>query len=364
MVVALFALAVAMVIGGLTAVVQGYDIVLLERGWTLVIAGSVCATGGALLAGMAVAVARLGRIRKELVQLREGADRIAALLPTNGAFGAVAGFASAVETPDTPEAHRDEDEAGQPELPPFMRPDRTGRAEEIAPGRDFDRLLEPELEPEREDPRGSRLFRPRSLFGRRQETGAEPAAETAAADLPEPDLGAPGRELTVPEPAMEAERETPGRDIEKSLAARLGLIFGRNRDAEPDPDRENEPVPGPGTLVPTWDASLRPEPDPERDALADRGLAPYSEEDKTEGALPAPLPPEPEAPIEESVPADGPAEEVTVVGTYNSGNNHYVMYSDGSIEAETPEGKFRFESLDELKEFIASGGEGGARSAS
>ena len=50
MVVALFALAVAMLIGGLTAVVQGYDIVLLERGWTLVIAGSVCATGGALLA--------------------------------------------------------------------------------------------------------------------------------------------------------------------------------------------------------------------------------------------------------------------------------------------------------------------------
>jgi hypothetical protein len=35
------------------------------------------------------------------------------------------------------------------------------------------------------------------------------------------------------------------------------------------------------------------------------------------------------------------------------------MFSDGSIEAQTPEGVFRFQSLDELKTFIASGGEGG-----
>jgi hypothetical protein len=34
------------------------------------------------------------------------------------------------------------------------------------------------------------------------------------------------------------------------------------------------------------------------------------------------------------------------------------MFSDGSIEAETPQGNFRFASLDELKAFIAAGGEG------
>ena len=49
-----------------------------------------------------------------------------------------------------------------------------------------------------------------------------------------------------------------------------------------------------------------------------------------------------------------------VIGTYNSGDNKYVMFSDGSIEAETPQGFFRFASLDELKEFIAAGGEGGS----
>jgi hypothetical protein len=47
-----------------------------------------------------------------------------------------------------------------------------------------------------------------------------------------------------------------------------------------------------------------------------------------------------------------------VIGTYTSGGNRYVMFSDGSIDAETPDGTFRFQSLDELKAFIASGGEG------
>ena len=56
-----------------------------------------------------------------------------------------------------------------------------------------------------------------------------------------------------------------------------------------------------------------------------------------------------------SIRREGPA---TIIGTYNSGDNKYVMFSDGSIEAQTPGGTFRFQSLDELKEFIAAGGEG------
>jgi hypothetical protein len=39
------------------------------------------------------------------------------------------------------------------------------------------------------------------------------------------------------------------------------------------------------------------------------------------------------------------------------------MYSDGSIEADTPSGRYTFQSLDELKDFIAAGGEQAARSA-
>ncbi|MFD0937989.1 hypothetical protein ACFQ12_22745, partial [Methylobacterium trifolii] len=56
-----------------------------------------------------------------------------------------------------------------------------------------------------------------------------------------------------------------------------------------------------------------------------------------------------------------PAREV--VGRHASGGNTYVMFADGSIEAETPQGRFTFASLDELKAFVNAGGEAGARGA-
>ena len=87
---------------------------------------------------------------------------------------------------------------------------------------------------------------------------------------------------------------------------------------------------------------------------------------KAADVIPESGPPEP--PMRAAPPANrsrpsaepsGPA----VVGTYNSGGNAYVMYADGSIEADTPTGRYRFKSLDELKDFIAAGGEdGGPRS--
>ena len=39
------------------------------------------------------------------------------------------------------------------------------------------------------------------------------------------------------------------------------------------------------------------------------------------------------------------------------------MFEDGSIEAETPQGRFTFASLDELKAFVDGGGEVGTRGA-
>jgi hypothetical protein len=366
MVVALFALAAAMFFGGLTAVVQGYDIVLLERGWTLVIAGSVCATGGALLAGLAVAVARLGRIRNELVHLREGTDRIAALLPADGilpadgAFGTAAAFAAGAEASEAFEAQGEADERAEPELPPFMRPDRTGHGDAAGPAPDLDDTIEQE----RDAPRGSRLFRPRGLFRRPDDATAEPEDARAALVAPEPRFGAVENDLRLGEREEEPERDAPQPDIEKTLAARLGLIFGRRREAEePDPDRENEDLPTRETPAPLRDDLLGPQPDPELDAVPDPDLVRGSGEEKVdEVAVVTPVRMEPDRSVE-GAPADVSSEDITVVGTYDSGNNHYVMYSDGSIEAETPEGKFRFESLDELKAFIAGGGEAGARSA-
>ena len=63
MIIALVGLALAMIAGGAWAVLQGYQIISLERGWTFVIAGTAVASFGMILLGITAAVARLGAIR-------------------------------------------------------------------------------------------------------------------------------------------------------------------------------------------------------------------------------------------------------------------------------------------------------------
>ena len=44
-----------------------------------------------------------------------------------------------------------------------------------------------------------------------------------------------------------------------------------------------------------------------------------------------------------------------LVATYTSGEHTYFMYSDNAIEADTPQGRFRFSSMDELRVFVETG---------
>ncbi|KMO15473.1 hypothetical protein QR78_21110, partial [Methylobacterium indicum] len=73
MIVALTVLALLMLLGGLAAMVQGIPFIRLEVGWTMVIAGTVGASGGAVLLGIAAVVARLGRIERALLTARPAA---------------------------------------------------------------------------------------------------------------------------------------------------------------------------------------------------------------------------------------------------------------------------------------------------
>ena len=212
------------------AIYSGSDIIVMERGWTMVIAGSVFTACGALLAGIATAVARLQTIQSEFARLSDRLGRLQApaLAPSADI---------ALEKAATPERSR---------TPPLFA------GPEIKEHRDLD-------------------------------------------IVPQPILSAP-----PPEPA-----------------------------AGPLPVKESSEAREPPAVVPDLDASL------------------FEREPALETAPPQP------ARTEAAAEAPPP----TIVGTYNSGGNFYVMYSDGSIEAETPAGKFRFDSLDELKEFIAAGGD-------
>src|SRR5215212_3781758 len=71
MVLALYVLAGVMAAGGLASIYSGSDIIVMERGWTMVIAGSVMAASGAVLAGIATAVARLQVLQGEFTRLSE-----------------------------------------------------------------------------------------------------------------------------------------------------------------------------------------------------------------------------------------------------------------------------------------------------
>jgi hypothetical protein len=71
-----------------------------------------------------------------------------------------------------------------------------------------------------------------------------------------------------------------------------------------------------------------------------------------------------EAPVEETAVAGAPsvadleqalaaAAPPTLVGHYSAGGANYKIFSDGSIEAETDGGAFRFASMDEFKAYLA-----------
>jgi hypothetical protein len=315
MIIALLALAVAMILGGLLTTLFGWDIVLVERGWTMVIAGSVTAASGAILLGIAAAVSKLSRIQSLLSQLQEETAREAVVAVPQSVAGpslaAASGgviAAAAVADADEPEA---KDEA-QPVLPLFMEEERREREEDEVQVAEW---------PER-----PRVDEPILPFPPRTTPAPAPLREEDETDMKVPDF-------------LLAERD---RDTDEEPRVMDGAdIYNRDLkdEREPEPqdidehDHRVEPV-----------AEIEPERGPEPDLE------------------PAPIQPDlEEEPEEESVPES--SEPATVVGTYNSGDNKYVMFSDGSIEAQTPSGVFRFKSLDELKEFIAAGGEGDSSSS-
>lgn len=329
MIIALFALAIAMIVGGLLAAFLGWDIVLVERGWTMVIAGSVFASSGALLLGIAAAVSRLAQMHAELSRLHASlneeeapAQRFAPDLSeaalAGGLLGGAAGAgAAALSEPE------------QPPLPLFPESEAAERERE-----EREAVPREEPAPEPVAPVEPRIY-PEPV--RETETASE---EETAPEVKVPDFLLAGRYretdyaeaeereveegLYVPEPA-------PEQAIELSATpAEAGPVVGAEEGGEarePEAETQVEPAAEPAT-------EIRPDlEEPAEEAGAEKAEA------------------------------EEPSSASTIIGTYNSGDNRYVMYSDGSIEAETPEGVFRFNSLDELKEFIASGGEGGRGSS-
>jgi hypothetical protein len=67
---------------------------------------------------------------------------------------------------------------------------------------------------------------------------------------------------------------------------------------------------------------------------------------RSDGAAP------PTSDVETSVAA--PEAEPEIIARYNAAGAKYVLFANGAIEAETPDGGMRFASMDEFKAYVAS----------
>lgn len=280
MVVALLALSLVMILGGVAAVVQGFPYVRLESGLAMVIGGSTAASAGVILLGLSAVVDRLRRVQRAIIRLREEGFTQQGAVPASVAGEAAARLAAPSE----------------PVLaaPPVEAPSAGAGA--IAGAAGLAGL-------------GLGALRP---GGR----GSEPVFED-------------------PEPARSDGSES-------------------RKEAEPLlPDLLPE-APAPRNERP--DEDLFATSQPKLPVAEGIGLRPALDL-PAEPAAPEPTAPSPEPSVEEEPAAKEDAPERHAVGSYASGANTYVMFSDGSIEADTPRGRFTFGSLDELKSFVNAGGE-------
>ena len=287
----LLALGVVLFAVGFWWMWAGWDIVQVERGWAAVIAGSVLLTGGVVTTAIAWAVMSL---RGKVVVTASAPDREA---PGPGA--------DLIEPAQAPEVAGGE--------PPGVT---------AAPDLEIDEATLVAVE----------------TFGVEESDSredAEPSAKRPSID----DL------LHANSPAPIAHRDEahdaePGQDAPPEPARpRREPFFRLSRRHAPTPPVESEPP-----------AKLAHE---EQDDWLDQTALTLDAAMEQAAEAPASSSPFAEDTLEPPVqPSAEPSKAAAVVGRYSSGDTNYIMFNDGSIEAQTPDGVMRFSSLVELRRFV------------
>jgi hypothetical protein len=276
---------IVLVIAGIGAILAGVAAILygvaleLSLGNSLIVAGTIGASSGLLLLGLAMVLGQLKGIARLLAQpaVREGRGR-----PSAPAVAEEDDFEFTEKQPLPASRARGGPAPGPPSLPPS-----SSWPEQTAPRRRQDEPLESEPESaSAAKPRRNLLFASASRKERERTRSAEPSS-------PDP-LG----------PPLAADAgDTPPTSLEDAW-----LKMDRPRPAEPPPRRSNRTPP----------------------AVAETNAS---------------------AAVARGTPrADQPG--VTVLKSGVVDGMAYSLYSDGSIEAQMPEGMMRFASLEELTAHI------------
>lgn len=309
---------------GLAIAWNGYGFVQVERGWTLVISGTVGFCSGLILIA-------LGLVLRELEAISSSAAKAALFLAKARSDAQWSPPPAAPAQPAEPAAP---DELLEPHLPfepqPAAVADEAVKEEVSSPVAAEAPMVE---EPPKAEPTPAPTERPAPKPpGWMSRAGSYVASFGAAK----------GKEA----PASETKPtiETSNGWLEKAIADHAATQEGHKSAAavefehhgaqEPEHAAEpaEEPAPFPfGPEIqfePESPVKLEPHVEPEPHAEA-------------EAESETPLASQPE-----------PDQKPMVVGRYEAHGARYTMYADGSIEAETAHGVYRFASMDELKRFI------------
>lgn len=399
-------LACLMIGGGFGAVVFGSGMIVLERGWSMVISGSVIATGGVILLGIVQLIRETRRIPDLLTQHLYALSQAPA----------VAHWQEQPKQAATPfsQHEREKEDTQEESLPLFAGIGSNKSAEqeplsasgrrpslEIArelglPGA-FDTSAFDKAEPLSTENRSASALpaeRPSDTSDKRDgETDKQPLADTSptisAAD-PVSSLSSrpsvPPKNESVDKSAdkrfgwlpfgkrakKNAEPEQTGPTAADLARARLGLPGHKVRPEDIEslsgPDDDNAlPEESKALEAPAVDthpdelkAATKDETPEQTDSKAENEAPPVARaaEETTEARDNSHNSIEDDNTRDEDTGAvDSPEQtpERSIVGSYHAAGNLYIMYDDGTIESETPKGIFRFNSLDNLKAYIASG---------
>jgi hypothetical protein len=304
MYLSLLVIGLVLTLGGAVAVAFGIPINEFGLGNTLIGAGTTAFVGGLILVGLSQAVKQLRRIAENLggtgdVPMPQVAD-LSEPAPHGG--------------PRPP--------AGAPRIPFPPKPAPRTRAPAAAlppePRLDLAPSMDATEEPIRPPPPFVRQAPEPRVMPERDEAPLSPA---------EPRFAAPA------EPRFSAAREQKDELAEGLLATAFSRLDVSLRQAPPaagETPKRNEPF-----------ESLWP---------AERGKTPEAEPMQPVEAEA----PEPESPVEEAEEQEQ-REEPYAVSILKSGvvdGMAYTLYSDGSIEAEMPQGTMRFASIAELRAYL------------
>jgi hypothetical protein len=351
-----FFLGALLIAAGATSIGFGIDIVQVERGWTEVISGAMILAAGAVIVALGCVVAKLDQVLRATERaLRSPADQGVAVAPAASANVETAGVEPAGLRGTPPVAR----EWSAPPVVAMAEVESVAvHAQSASPGTGQVLPGEPWAHGGEEAGAASARSEPRV------EADHTPAA-TAAAEIGAPD--------EMPEASAETNFEWLERALSDTDKPDRSDVRPDRQDRRQDERQDNSPDNGHPEEM--RQAGMRPEVpqprdggrreesfsarDPARPASSTKETA-----DQQKDIVLRPLPPAPEPELRRTGP-DEPrdhagdfgslaptAAEPAILGRYQANGNSYVMFSDGSIEAVTQTGVYRFGSMAELKAFI------------